>query len=184
MATRHIRRLMGTLVVSLLCMQGASHAAEAVSYDLTSGNQHKVGRLGLQWKWQSEWLHAKERHLGGYWDASFARWRDHRSPRYNSSPAHYTDLGLAAVLRYQRNDRTGFYAEAGTGPHYLSEQYDQDHRRPTNRLVVNTHAGIGFVWKNGVGLDVKALYMSPGGVIGSVGDWGGVGLGLGLRYRW
>jgi hypothetical protein len=100
---------------------------------------------------------------------------------YNFNAASQ-DIGVSAVLRYQRNDGTGFYAEAGTGPQYQSYSFDWAGRPQGNRLALNTSAGGGFVWKNGVDLGFKASYSTRGqGMDG--GDAMGA-IGIGLSYRW
>jgi hypothetical protein len=151
-------------------------------YGLQPTKQIKLGHLGFQSKWQSQWLQSKDSYLGGYWDASFSR--SLYSPPYvsHSSVPASQDVGLAAILRYQRNDGTGFYAEAGTGPQYQAISYDLAGHPQGSRFALNTLAGIGFVWKNGMNLGFKASYSTRGQ--GFDGNESGSMVGIGLSYRW
>ncbi len=150
--------------------------------DLMSGNQAKIGRIGLQLDWQRQWFSDGDSHLGGYWDTSFANLYDNSAQHTPGSSPYFNDVGIAAVLRFQRDDRTGFYAEAGAGPRYMSDLYDTTGRRHESRFVVNSHAGVGFIWKNGVDLGFKAMHRSSGNVM-QPNDAVNM-VGVGLRYRW
>lgn len=152
------------------------------SYQLLQSKQYKPGQLGFQLKWQSQWFRDGNNYLGGYWNASFSQDLTAAVPPLRSFSTVPQDIGLAAVLRYQRNDGTGFYAEAGTGPHYHSTSYDLVNRAQDSHFALNTLAGIGFVWKNGVDLGFKAVHFTRGQ--GVEGAGAGSRVSLGVRYRW
>lgn len=182
MATKLHGRPLGVLFAAILCMHPAAHAAEPASLDLFTGKQAKIGRLGFQWNWNTQWLKTGDASVGGYWDASVFRWREEH---YQSPLAHASslnDMGLSAVLRYQRNNKSGFYAEAGSGPYYLADLNDTEGRRYSHRFIFNSHAGIGFIWKNGLDLGFKAMHISQGGVK-QPHEPNNI-IEVGLRYRW
>lgn len=177
---RYAQCALFALFVSSLVQHSLAHAASP--YDLVSTGQSKVGRLGFQSKWQSQWLQGKDSYLGGYWDAALSR---DFAPVPQNLPGYSPmtqDLGLAAVLRYQRNDGSGFYAEAGTGPQYQSISYNLAGRPQGSRFALNTLAGVGFVWKNGVDLGFKAMHVTRGQ--GRDGNEAASMVGIGLQYRW
>ncbi|HCY63070.1 MAG TPA: hypothetical protein DHV59_09620 [Oxalobacteraceae bacterium] len=151
-------------------------------YRLLPSKQHKAGQLGFQSKWQSQWFQGDNGYLGGYWNASFSQELIAASPHLHSFSAVPKDIGLAAVLRYQRNDGTGFYAEAGTGPQYHSASYDLISGSQGSHFALNTLAGVGFVWKNGVDLGFKAVHYTRGP--GGDGSAGGSRVSLGVHYHW
>ncbi len=181
MAIRNSWRLSGVLFIAL-SSPALSYALESTSLDLMAGNQTKVGRLGLQLDWQRQWFKGETTHLGAYWDTSYGSLREFQHQIFPGNTSNLHDVGIAAVFRYQRNDRTGFYAEAGTGPHYLSELYDSSGRRQGSRLILNSHAGAGFIWKNGMDLGLKAMHLSNGSV--TQPNEAVSMVGVGLRYRW
>ncbi|TCS33550.1 hypothetical protein EDC30_11682 [Paucimonas lemoignei] len=180
------RRYRNQVISSLLLVSLSAFPLSGLAaspYDLFPQKQNKFGYLGFQSKWHTQWFLDKERYLGGHWDTSLSR---------GVSPAAYSsvipsqaplDLGFTAVLRYQRHDGTGFYAEAGTGPQYQTVAHDWAGRPQGSRMSMNTSAGIGFIWKNGVDLGFKASYLSR--IQRQEGTEGGSGvIGVGLSYRW
>lgn len=175
-----VRRSVFLMLCFMLTYSCISYAESP--YELLTSKQSKLGQLGFQSKWQSQWLHGKDHYLGGYWDASFSR-NSSLSPYNSYNPvSSMQDFGITAMLRYQRNDGTGFYAEAGTGPQYQSFSYDLAGRPQGSRFAMNTSAGVGFVWKNGIDLGFKASYSTRGQ--GSDGNDSASAIGIGLRYRW
>jgi hypothetical protein len=156
--------------------------ADGTSFELWSAEKVKMGRLGVQWSWDNRWFQDGKYHLGGYWDASLSYWEGSYHRWTPNSTQNLNDLGVAAVFRYQKHDRTGFYAEAGTGPRYMSEYYDNNFKRQGSKFVFNTHLGVGFAWKNGLDLGFKAMHMSNGGV--AEPNPAVNVLGVGLKYRW
>lgn len=191
MATHRRRRMQRTryctvpcslFALSLFLLAAPSQAQTASQYELAPPGTSKLGRLGFQLKLQTQWYQGNTNYLSGYWDGSLARpftATQQNGPGFASSTP---ELGLAAVLRYQRNDGTGFYAEAGTGPRYLTSAYDLAGRPQGSRLAVNALAGVGFVWKNGVDLGFKAIHVTRGQ--GKDGMEPSNMVGIDLKYRW
>ena len=97
--------------------------AISLSYGEETGNNNtKMYRLGLQNKWERTWLNEGAWYVGGYWDAELAYLEaDHVSGENDE----IFDLGLTPVFRMQRDASLSSgvspYAEAGIGPHLLSE---------------------------------------------------------------
>lgn len=191
MATQRQRRRQWTRYCTLTCSFFAlclflpaspSQAQTTSQYELAPPGTNKLGRLGFQLKWQAQWYQGNSNYLSGYWDASHTR--DFTSTQQNALgfSSSTPDLGVAAVLRYQRNDGTGFYAEAGTGPRYQASAYDVAGRPQGSRLAINALAGVGFVWKNGVDLGFKAIHVTRGQ--GKDGMEPGNIVGIDLKYRW
>lgn len=180
MATHTQQYLKAHVFFLLVCCHALSHAGNL--YQLAPPASPKVGQVGFQLKWQSQWLHGAQRHLGAYWDASVTS--EHTLSHTGHPPigTGAQDFSLAAMFRYQRDDLTGFYAEAGSGPYLISQTQDHSGRRTGTHFAIGSRAGVGFVWKNGVDLGFKARHVSRGqGRDGSEAD---SMIGLDLRYRW
>ncbi|QAU35779.1 hypothetical protein EKL02_17305 [Janthinobacterium sp. 17J80-10] len=166
----------------LFLIASPAQAQASSLYELAPAATNKLGRLGFQLKWQAHWYQGNSNYLSGYWDASLARAFSPGQQNLAGVGPSGPDQGLAAVLRYQRNDGTGFYAEAGTGPRYQANSFDLAGRAQGSRLAVNALAGVGFVWKNGVDLGFKAVHVTRGQ--GKDGNEPSNVVGIDLKYRW
>jgi len=121
------RRLL--LILAVICTTTANANgnnwidAISLSYGGEGGrNNTKMYRLGLQNKWERTWLNDGAWYVGGYWDTELAYMKaDHISGMNDD----IFDLGLTPVFRMQRDASLSSgvspYAEAGIGPHLLSE---------------------------------------------------------------
>ena len=78
--------------------------------------------VGLQNRWEHTWFKDGAWYLGGYWDAGLAYME---SGQEHHDKNDLLDLSLTPVFRYQRDATLSSgvtpYAEAGIGPHLLSE---------------------------------------------------------------
>ena len=121
------RRLLVLLAVICSTTANASGSnwiyAISLSYGEENGrNNTRMYRLGLQNKWERTWLNDGAWYVGGYWDTELAYIKaDHVSGQNDE----IFDLGLTPVFRMQRDASLSSgvspYAEAGIGPHLLSE---------------------------------------------------------------
>lgn len=170
------------LALLLLSLQVPAYAVDGMSFELIGRDKLLIGRVGLQWRWRNAWYNAANMRIGGYWDASLSRWRGTQFQNIPDTTQNLNDVGVAAVFRVQGNDNTGFYAEVGTGPHYMSDYYDNDGRRQGSHLVFNSHAGVGFVWRNGLDLGLRAMHISNGST-NEPNDAINV-VGVGVKYWW
>lgn len=174
---RCVTRALVALLLPLFAQHSPAHADSI--YNLAPSSQSKPGHLGFQSKWHSQWFQRTDSYLGGYWDASLSR----DFPSVQQGPSAFSqEFGLTAVLRYQRNDGTGFYAQAGAGPQYQSIPHNLAGHPQGSRLALNTVAGVGFMWRNGVDLGFKAAHVTRGQ--GLDGNEAASMIGIGLQYRW
>lgn len=116
-------------ILAVICSSAATAAgnnwidAISLSYGEEKGrNNTRMYRLGVQNKWERTWLNDGAWYVGGYWDTELAYMKaDHISGRNDE----IFDLGLTPVFRMQRDASISSgvspYAEAGIGPHLLSE---------------------------------------------------------------
>jgi hypothetical protein len=135
----------------------------APSVEYGAGTKVELVRLALQRPWEQRWCATNGKHASGYWDLSLARWR---GKAYQSNQGHHqyiTDVGLTPVLRFQADDRKGWYGEGGIGLHFLSELYDNDNARLSTRAQFGDHLGLGYVFAGGWDLGVKIQHFSNGG---------------------
>jgi hypothetical protein len=121
------RRLLPLLAVifSTTAQAAGNNWIDAMS--LTYGedmdnNETTLYRLGLQNKWERTWLNDGAWYVGGYWDVELAYMESDHDKSKNDN---LFDLGLTPVFRMQRDASLSSgvspYAEAGIGPHLISE---------------------------------------------------------------
>lgn len=137
---------------------------DGASAEAAKGSASKMLRLGLQRDIQRSWLRSDRHHLGAYWDLTVARWRGDAYRDQQGVRQELWDIGLTPVLRYRRNDKLGWYGEAGIGLHYLSDIYDNGGDSLSTRFQFGDHLGIGYVFRNGLDLTVKFQHFSNGGM--------------------
>lgn len=134
------------------------------SIEAAKGRESKMLRVGLQRDIERSWFRSDSHHLGAYWDLTLAGWR---GKAYKDQPGQRQtlwDIGLTPVLRYQRNDKLGWYGEAGIGVHYLSDLYDNGGDSLSTRFQFGDHLGVGYVFHNGVEVAAKFQHFSNGGM--------------------
>lgn len=141
-----------------------AQAVDSVSLEFGAGEHAKIARIGLQSQWQSRWWQSSQNHLGGYWDMSLAQWRGSRFRNEIDARQNITDLGITPVLRFQANDKKGWYIEAGIGAHLLSDLYDNAGRRFSTRFQFGDHLGIGYVTRQNFTVSLSVQHFSNGGI--------------------
>jgi hypothetical protein len=124
----------------LAVLSAPASALDGMSIEAGRNGNYEMARLGVQWQWQQRWLASDGRHLGGYWDLSAGAWRGDALAGQNDG---LTDIGLTPTVRWQADDRKGFYLEAGIGAHYLSGTTIGS-RRLSTRFQFGDHIGIGY----------------------------------------
>jgi lipid A 3-O-deacylase len=133
----------GVVVAAFLWLASLPVAAVdgvAVQGGTTGSGRTDIGRVSVQWDWSKRWFQAEGRHLGGYWDVALGYWKSNVRPGQNDE---ITDIGVTPVFRFQSNDLTGFYLEAGVGFHWLSKSRIGD-RRFSTQFQFSDHAGLGY----------------------------------------
>lgn len=163
------RRTWNTLAVgcTLLVLQAAlntSHAVDSASLDLGRGNQTRMTRLGLQWKWDNKWWQSNGTHIGGYWDLGLAKWQENRFQNVEGNSQSLTGIGITPVFRLQSDTLTGPYGEVGIGAHYLSDLYDNNGRRLSTRFEFGDRIGVGYVFREHLDLGLLFEHYSNGGI--------------------
>ena len=124
-----LHRLLAITLLLTAQASGVSASAigwvDAVSFTVgqdEDSNNTDVYRLGLQNRWGRTWFKGGAWYLGGYWDTELAYIE---SDLKNTDNNDLLDISLTPVFRYQRdaNLSSGVtpYAEAGIGPHLLSQ---------------------------------------------------------------
>ena len=73
-------------------------------------------------------------------------------------------LGVTPVLRWQRDDRRGWYIEVGIGLQYLSDRYRANGRQLSTRWQFGDRLGIGYGFGGGWGLGLEGRHVSNGGL--------------------
>lgn len=140
--------------------QSSSHAVDSASIEFGTGNETKLVRLGVQWKWNSRWWQSNGTHIGGYWDLTIAQWRGDHYRGVSGREQNITAVGITPVFRFQNDDLKGFYAEAGIGAHLLSELYNNNGRRLSTAFQFGDHLGAGYVFENNLDIGLKIQHFS------------------------
>ena len=160
-----IPKIVAILGLGVTLLAGPARAADkgwidSASLDVGFGTKVKLARLSVQHDWDARWFASNGRHLGGYWDLSASYWR---GTAYRNVPGQHQNLaviGVTPVVRYQRDDKLGWYAEAGIGANLFSELYDNDGHQLSTAFQFGDHAGIGYVTPTNWDFGLKIQHFS------------------------
>lgn len=150
--------------VAIIGIQGSSYAVDSASLEAATGNKTQMVRFGAQWDWSNKWWQSNNTHIGGYWDLTLAQWRGTRYQNKPDATQNITDIGITPVFRFQRDSKTGPYAEAGIGAHLLSQLYDNNGRTLSTAFQFGDHIGVGYIFDNKLDLGLKIQHFSNGGI--------------------
>lgn len=137
-------------VVALLAGQANAADTDAgwvdsASFDFGTGPNVRMARIAVQNNWDSRWFASNGHHLGGYWDLSASWWRGTAYRNVPGARQNLAVVGITPVVRYQRDDKRGWYGEAGIGANLFSELYNNDGNRLSTAFQFGDHIGIGYV---------------------------------------
>ena len=132
-------RMAGVALLSWFAV-GSAAAIDGVSLELGQGDGANMGRVGLQWDWNKQWLKGDQWHVGGYWDLSLGHWTRDALPGQNDN---LTEIGLTPTFRLQQNDGKGLYGEAAVGFHLLSNT-SLGPKRFSTSFQFGDHLGVGY----------------------------------------
>jgi lipid A 3-O-deacylase len=167
MLTLHnIVKPLATIVAFLVAQASvaADRLVDSASFEFGGGTSVKMVRAGVQSDWDVRWLPANGRHLSGYWDATLSQWRGDSYRRMPGRHQNITALGFTPVFRYQRDDKLGWYVEAGIGANLLSEVYNNDGDHLSTAFQFGDHIGVGYVLPNKWELGLKVQHFSNAGI--------------------
>lgn len=142
----------------------ACHAADSVSLELDGGERLQMARVGLQWDWNKHWFSSNGTHIGGYWDLTLGQLRGTKYRNDPNATQDITLIGITPVFRFQRDSKTGPYAEAGIGINLMSKLYDNDDNRLSTAFQFGDHVGVGYVFANKLDVGLKLQHYSNGGI--------------------
>ena len=122
-----------------------------------------IYRLSMQHKWNRTWFNGGAWYVGGYWDAGLAYLNANAADSGENSDLF--DLSLISVFRWQRDASLSSgvspFAEAGIGPHLLSETRLADQAYSTAlQLGTLVGFGIGFGGRGQYELSYRYQYVS------------------------
>lgn len=83
-----------------LFVQLPALAIDGASLEFASGNKTQIGRVGLQWKWKTQWFSEGSTYLGAYWDASWAQWRANQFQNIPDNMQRFNDALLPIGATY------------------------------------------------------------------------------------
>jgi lipid A 3-O-deacylase len=151
--------------IAIALLAGRASAADkgwidSASFEYGAGSKVRMGRLAVQKNWDAQWFASNGRHLSGYWDLSAAYWRGTAYRNVPGQHQHLAVVGITPVLRYQRDDKLGWYAEGGIGANLFSELYNNSDNRLSTAFQFGDHIGIGYVTSNKWDLGLKFQHYS------------------------
>jgi lipid A 3-O-deacylase len=125
-------------------------------------NDADIFQLSLQHKWNRTWFNGGAWYVGGYWDAGLSYLNANANSGENGD---LFDISLMPVLRWQRDASLSSgvspFAEAGIGPHLLSETQLADQAYSTAlQLGTLVGFGIGFGDRGQYELSYRYQYVS------------------------
>ena len=164
-----IQKIGGILGVALSLLSGQASAADSgwidsASFEFGTGVKVRMGRLAVQKDWDRQWLSSHGRHLSGYWDLSAAWWRGTAYRNVQGQHQNLAVIGITPVLRYERDDKLGWYAEAGIGANLFSELYNNDDNQLSTAFQFGDHIGIGYVTPTKWDFGLKFQHYSNGSI--------------------
>jgi lipid A 3-O-deacylase len=153
-------RYAAALLLAFTSISLPAFAADSVSIEAASGNKTRLTRIGVQWKWERNWQILENAELSGYWDLTLANWEEKRYRDVPGSRQSLTAIGFVPTFRLKTRDVIGPYLEIGTGPHLLSELYDNNRRQLSTRFQFGSLLGIGYVFSNKLDAAIRYQHYS------------------------
>jgi hypothetical protein len=99
-----------------------------------------------------------------YYQLTLAEWRANHYHNQPDATQRITDAGFTPLLRFESDDRRGWYAEAGIGVHYLSSPYDDNGRELSTRFQFGSIIGVGYAWGGNIDIRLQVEHVSNGGI--------------------
>jgi hypothetical protein len=158
-----MKKILWLAVTTWLVLAGTrAMAIDGVAVEAGSGDGTDMGRIAVQWDWNKRWFESKEWHLGGYWDLGLGQWHKGSAGARNSN---ITEVGITPVLRFQRNNLEGGYAELGVGAHFLSDTTIGD-KTFGSSFQFGDHVGVGYRFgaKRAFDLSYRYQHLSNAGI--------------------
>jgi hypothetical protein len=137
---------------------------DSASLEVGGGEHVQMVRGALQSDWNKNWLAMNGRHLSGYWDFNLAQWRATAHRGVSGDRQNITVIGVTPVFRYERDDKFGWYAEAGIGASLFSELYNNSGNRLSTAYEFADHVGAGYVLSNNWDVSARIQHYSNGGI--------------------
>jgi lipid A 3-O-deacylase len=153
-----------------------------MSLEFNTAAHVQAVRVAAQWNWDKEWFRSNGTMLTGYWDLSLAQWRGNQYQNVPGRHQNITDIGFAPVFRFIQENRKGPYVEASTGPHLMSELYDNNGRRFSTAFEFRSHLGLGYVFANGLDLSLNVSHFSNASIKKPNNGQNFAGLKLGYSF--
>ncbi len=133
---------------------GPAAAVDGISFIGGTGDDAKMGAIGLVWNWDKQWFKSGDWSLGGYWEADASYWKGD-DPGGNSIGG----IGFTPVFRYGSDSGSlAPYVEAGIGVHLFSSVRINDTKKMGTAFEFGDHVGFGFRFGEGLKYDLGYRY--------------------------
>ena len=148
------RSLVAALPLVAAFLAGPAVAVDGISFIGGTGDDAKMGAIGLVWNWDKQWFKSGDWSLGGYWEADVSYWKGD-DPGGNSIGG----VGITPVFRYGSDaGDIAPYIEAGVGMHLFSSVRLNDQKKMGTAFEFGDHIGFGFRFGEGRRYDLGYRY--------------------------
>jgi len=133
------------LALAGVAMAGPAAAIDGISLIGGTGEDARMGAIGLVWNWDKQWFKSGDWSLGGYWEADVSYWRGD-----DPGGRDIGGIGLTPVFRYGSGaGELAPYVEAAVGVHFFSGVRLSDNQRMGTAFEFGDHVGFGFRFGEG-----------------------------------
>jgi len=156
------------LTVLMLCaglfFAGAAHASDLFSVEMGKGNLADLYRIAMQTSWDSDYPILIDNQIRPFWAVSVTEMIEKKYRDTDGLTHTLTDFGFTPILRWQGTANHPAYAELGIGINYMTEKYNNNNRAMSSDFQFGDHIGIGYVFSNGVDLNLNFQHYSDAGI--------------------
>jgi hypothetical protein len=154
--------LTAALVVAAIASAPA-RALDGMSFEVGRGDDVTMGRVGLQWELARPVFRFGTWHVATYVDLAAGYWNADSMPGMKHDELF--DIGITPVMRLQRNERFGPYAELGLGAHVLTHT-SIGLTRMSTAFQFGNHVGLGYRFgpKTSYDLSYRFQHLSNAGI--------------------
>ncbi|PRC91632.1 acyloxyacyl hydrolase [Solimicrobium silvestre] len=148
------------LCIGLLSISALANAFDGISAEFGEGNQTDLIKIAVQKTLDEQYWQSNGNHFAPYLEASLANWKSDDVQNISGQKQNLYDFGFTPVLRWQKDNRLGWYGEAGIGVHYLTDLYDNNQKKASTKFQFGDHIAIGYVFQNKIEIALKFQHFS------------------------
>ena len=156
------KRLVFALFCLFLCC--TVHAVESISVEAGIGNMANLYQIAIQNPWDSDCPVLQDHQIRPLWALSLSEITEKKYHDTSGLKHSLTDFGFTPLLRWQGTRLHPMYAELGIGINYMTQKYNNNDRTMSSNFQFGDHIGVGYVFSNGVNLNLNFQHYSDAGI--------------------